>query len=247
MNTSSLPQFARELDGLSPPQMLAWAASRFSGRVALASSLGAEDQVLLDMAARQGLLAGDAPIELFTLDTGRLFPETLDLLAQSEAHYGVRFRVLYPDTAEVEAMVADAGINLFRRSSEDRHRCCAVRKVAPLRRALLGKQLWIVGLRSEQTENRSGIERISWDAANGLLKLCPLLDWTEADVNAHLDQQGVPRSPLHAKGFASIGCAPCTRAIAPGENARAGRWWWENDSQRECGLHLENGRLVRIR
>ncbi len=245
MNSSDVTQLARELDALSPPQMLDWAASRFAGRVALASSLGAEDQVLLDMAARQGLLAGDAPIELFTLDTGRLFPETLDLLAQSESHYGVRFRVFYPDTAEVEAMVADAGVNLFRRSPEDRHRCCAVRKVAPLRRALQAKELWIVGLRSEQTENRSSIERISWDSANGLFKLSPLLDWTEVDVNTHLDQHAVPRNTLHTKGFSSIGCAPCTRAIAPGEDARAGRWWWEKDSKRECGLHLENGRLVR--
>jgi phosphoadenosine phosphosulfate reductase len=240
-------QLKREIDGLSPPQMLSWAASRFAGQTALASSLGAEDQVLLDMAAREGLLSGKLPIDLFTLDTGRLFPETLDLLVESEAHYGVRFRVFYPDTAEVEAMVAEAGINLFRRSPEDRHRCCGVRKVAPLRRALQGKALWIVGLRRDQTENRADLEVLSWDEANGLLKLCPLLDWSDSDVRGYLDQHSVPRNPLHAQGFPSIGCAPCTRAVAPGESARAGRWWWEQESQRECGLHLVNGRLVRNR
>jgi len=225
--------------------MLTWAAAKFPRQAALASSLGAEDQVLLDMSVKGGLLTKDPKLDLFTLDTGRLFPETIDLLAQSELHYAVQFRVLYPDTAEVETMVASAGINLFRRSPEDRHRCCGVRKVAPLRRALQGKAIWIVGLRSDQTANRADLAPLVWDEANRLLKLSPLLQWSDAEVDAYLDEHQVPRNPLHAQGYPSIGCAPCTRAIVPGEDPRAGRWWWEQESQRECGLHLENGRLVR--
>jgi phosphoadenosine phosphosulfate reductase len=247
VNTQEIARLNRVLEVLSPSDMLAWAARRFQGQVTLASSLGAEDQVLFDMAAQVGLFSEPHPVELFTLDIGRLFPETLDLLADSETRYDVRFRVYYPEASQLEAMVADAGVNLFRRGVEERHRCCNVRKVQPLRRALAGKRLWIVGVRSEQTTNRSDIQRITWDASNGLLKLCPLIDWTLADVFAYLERNDVPRNPLHASGFPSIGCAPCTRAVAPGEAERAGRWWWEHESDKECGLHLVDGRLVRKR
>lgn len=245
MDSNSVSQLARSLEGLSTIQMIKWAATTFPGRVSLASSLGAEDQVLLDMAAEAGLLQSEQRIEVFTLDTGRLFPETLDLLAASEEHYSFRFRVFCPNTVDVESMVEDSGINLFRRSPEDRHRCCEVRKVEPLRRALQGKALWIVGLRRDQNQNRAELSPLVWDEQNELLKLSPLLDWTQGAINAYLDDRDVPRNPLHAKGYPSIGCAPCTRAVAPGEDPRAGRWWWEQESHRECGLHLVNGRLVR--
>lgn len=247
MDPKDVSALKSQLRGLELDELLSWAARTFPGRVALASSLGAEDQVLLDIAARGGLLAGEQPLELFTLDTGRLFPETLTLLAESEARYNTRFRVYYPNTPAVEAMVFDAGIDLFRRSVEERHRCCHVRKVEPLQRALANKDLWIVGLRNAQNTNRSGLEPISWDAANGLLKLCPLLDWSEAQVFGYLDEHSVPRNPLHTQGYPSIGCAPCTRAVAEGEDPRAGRWWWEQESHRECGLHFDQGRLVRSR
>jgi phosphoadenosine phosphosulfate reductase len=247
MNEEQVSALNRELSGLALPDILTWATCRFPGSVALASSLGAEDQVLLDCAARSGLLSGEQAMELFTIDTGRLFPQTLALLSESEAHYGVRFRVYFPDSAAVEGMVAESGIDLFRHGVEQRHRCCHVRKVMPLQRALAHKQLWIVGLRSDQNANRANYHPISWDDKNGLLKLCPLLKWSNEEVFAYLDEHRVPRNPLHAQNYPSIGCAPCTRAVAPGEDPRAGRWWWEQESHRECGLHLDNGRLVRSR
>jgi phosphoadenosine phosphosulfate reductase len=242
-----LAEYRRAISTLSAQDCLRWACTTFPNDVVLASSLGAEDQVLLDMAVQAELLSSKPKLDAFTLDTGRLFPETLELLTRTESHYGVRFRVYYPDTAEVEGMVADAGIDLFRRSVEDRHRCCDVRKVQPLRRALKGRKLWVVGLRQDQNENRSNLERLTWDEPNGLLKLCPLLEWRGDDVTQYLDEHRVPHNELHDKGYPSIGCAPCTRAVASGEDARSGRWWWEQETARECGLHVVNGRLVRKR
>jgi phosphoadenosine phosphosulfate reductase len=235
------------LAALALPEVLTWAATSFPGRAVLASSLGAEDQVLLDAAARSGLLIGVHPIEVFTIDTGRLFPETLALLIETEARYAIRLHVYTPPQPELERLVHENGIDCFRRSIELRHRCCHVRKVMPLLRALAGKQLWITGLRREQNANRASLELLTWDEANGLYKLCPLLDWPAERIVAYLDAQHVPRNPLHAQGYPSIGCAPCTRAVSPGEDPRAGRWWWEQESPRECGLHFENGRLVRPR
>jgi phosphoadenosine phosphosulfate reductase len=247
MDPTELIRLNHEIAALSPAETLAWAERTYAGQVVLGSSLGAEDQVLLDMAAQLGLLGAEPRIRPFTLDTGRLFPETLDLLARSEAHYGMRFRVYYPDTRELEVMVEAGGIELYRHSVEERHRCCGVRKVEPLKRALREQRLWIVGLRSEQNANRADLQRLTWDEGNGLLKLSPLIDWTLSDVFAYLERNQVPRNALHAKGFPSIGCAPCTRAIEAGEDERAGRWWWERESQKECGLHLVQGRLVRKR
>lgn len=245
MHDRLVESYAQKFCGLSLAATLERACRIFPTEVALASSLGPEDQVLLDCAARHGLLTGPKPLQVFTLDTGRLFPETLELLAETERHYGIRIRVYYPDTAELEQLVAEGGIDLFRRSPEARHRCCEVRKVRPLQRALLGKRLWIVGLRAEQNPYRASIPQLSWDEANGLLKLSPLLDWSETEVFSYLDEHRVPRNALHARGYPSIGCAPCTRAVEAGEDPRAGRWWWERDSHRECGLHFENGRVVR--
>jgi phosphoadenosine phosphosulfate reductase len=206
-----------------------------------ASSFGAEDMVLLDLVHRLG-----TDIEIFTLDTGRLHQETHDLIARAQQVYRLPVRILSPEAAELEPFVTQHGINAFYDSVELRKRCCAIRKLAPLRRALQGKALWITGLRREQSVTRTDVEVLAFDMANGLMKLNPLADWSEADVWAYVHRYDVPTSALHARGYPSIGCAPCTRAVKPGEDARAGRWWWEQPASRECGLHVdEQGRLAR--
>lgn len=208
---------------------------------AFATSFGAEDMVLLDLVDRLGV-----EVDAFTLDTGRLHEETYALMAAARERYRTRVRVLFPDAAKVEAFVAANGVNAFRDSVELRKQCCAIRKLEPLARALAGKQLWITGLRREQSPTRSEVAVLEHDAGNGLMKLNPLADWSAADVRAYVEAFSVPVNALHAQGFPSIGCAPCTRAIQPGEDERAGRWWWEQPLQKECGLHVNaEGRLVR--
>jgi phosphoadenosine phosphosulfate reductase len=210
--------------------------------VGIASSLSAEDQVLAEAAA--GL---DPRPVVFTLDTGRLFPETLDLVDATRERYGLAIEVLFPRAEDVEAMVAEHGVNLFYRSPELRKRCCRVRKVDVLERRLVTLSAWVTGLRREQSVTRSDLAVVEWDAANGLVKLNPLADWTGADVRARVQERGIPCNPLHDRGFPSIGCAPCTRAVAPGGDVRSGRWWWEAPEQKECGLHLRDGKLVRAK
>ncbi len=238
--TSKIEAWQRELSGQSPQTVLAWAARRFGERLCLASSLGMEDQVLTDMVCRTGL-----GLSIFTLDTGRLFQETYELLARTEERYGIRLRVMFPDAGEVERMVAERGINLFYHSVENRQLCCRVRKVLPLRRALAGMAAWVCGLRNEQSEKRAATKVVEWDDGNGLWRLNPLVDWTDEQLREYVKQYDVPISPLHARGFVSIGCACCTQAIRPGECFRAGRWWWEEDEHKECGLHWVDGKLVR--
>jgi phosphoadenosine phosphosulfate reductase len=227
-----LEQLQKEFAGLPAAEILALTARTFPGDVVFASSLGLEDQVITDMICRQNL-----DIQIFTLDTGRLFNESLDLLARTEAAYGIRIQVYFPDAAAVEKLVAERGINLFLESVENRRHCCGVRKVEPLRRALRGRAAWICGLRREQSPTRSGLEVIEDDQVNGLIKINPLLDWTEAQVREYAQDAQVPYNPLHDRGFASIGCACCTRAIPPGADPRSGRWWWESPEHKECGLH----------
>lgn len=176
-------------------------------------------------------------VGLFTLDTGRLFQDTYELIERTESRYGVKFRILFPHQSDVETMVARHGLNLFRQSVELRKECCRVRKVEPLRRALAGLDAWITGLRREQSLTRQTLEAVEWDAANGLVKINPLRDWSEAQVRDYIRARGVPYNPLHDQGFPTIGCACCTRAIRPGEDMRAGRWWWEAPEHKECGLH----------
>jgi phosphoadenosine phosphosulfate reductase len=222
----------RETGKLDAKGLLAWAAVRFAGRVALASSLGAEDQVLTDM-----LATVVPPIDIFTLDTGRLPQETHETIEATGRRYGRRIEVLVPDRDALEAMVCERGTNLFRRDVASRKLCCLVRKVQPLRRRLAGLDAWICGLRREQSVTRAGIERVEWDDGNGLVKINPLVDWTEPQVWDYIRAHGVPYNRLHDRGYPSIGCEPCTRAIEPGEDIRAGRWWWESPVHRECGLH----------
>ena len=207
-----------------------------------ASSFGAEDMVILDLIAKLEL-----DVEVFTLDTGRLHEETHALMALARQKYQRPIKVMYPDAAELESFVVNYGNNAFYDSVELRKRCCAIRKVAPLRRALEGKRLWITGLRRDQSVTRSDFAVLAHDSDNGLFKLSPLVDWSNDDVSEYLKRFEVPSNALHARGFPSIGCAPCTRAVKPGEDERSGRWWWEQAESRECGLHMDpQGRLVRL-
>ncbi len=200
---------------------------------AFSTSLGLEDMVLTD------LIVKHAPsISLFTLDTGRLHAQTLALLAETEARYKRRIAVLVPQTGALEHYIRLNGINGFYDSVSQRQDCCAVRKIEPLRRALTGKRAWVTGLRREQAASRAGLQEAAFDAEYQLIKFNPLLDWTLADVEAYIASHQVPVNPLHAQGYPSIGCAPCTRAIASGEDIRAGRWWWESADKKECGLHV---------
>jgi phosphoadenosine phosphosulfate reductase len=209
---------------------------------AFASSLGAEDMVLTD------LIYGDAlRIEILTLDTGRLHSETYALLAAIAARYGARPRVVFPRSDAVEGYVNNHGINGFYGSVESRKACCHIRKVEPLRRALSGKKAWITGLRRGQSAARQTVALQSFDAENGLPKFNPLVDWSHDDVWTYIRTHTVPYNELHDRGFPSIGCAPCTRPVSAGEDIRAGRWWWEQGTTQECGLHArKDGRLARV-
>jgi phosphoadenosine phosphosulfate reductase len=207
-------------------------AATVQGRIAFSTSLGLEDQAVLAAIAGAG-----AEVDVFTLDTGRHFPETLDTIEASEQRFGLRIRVVAPEAAEVEALVARDGINGFRLSVDARKACCDVRKVRPLRRALSGAAGWITGLRRGQSSGRQDVPFAAFNGEFGLLKLSPLADWSLERLESYVRDHEIPVNPLHARGFPSIGCQPCTRAIRPGEDIRAGRWWWENLDGKECGLH----------
>jgi phosphoadenosine phosphosulfate reductase len=208
-------------------------------RVVLASSLSIEDQVLTHMAC-----AVTAKPRVFTLDTGRLFPETYEAMERTMQRYGFRYEVLAPDTRELEEMVRTHGPNLFNRSVELRKMCCAVRKINPLRRVLSTADAWICGLRTDQSVTRQSIQEVEWDETFGLCKINPLVDWTEQQVWEYIRRNKIPYNVLHDRGFSSIGCAPCTRAVKPGDSLRAGRWWWENPEHKECGLHIRDGKVI---
>lgn len=222
-----------KLDSLSPSDGLALLSDLFPGKVVFSTSLGQEDQVITKLIAENLL-----DIHIFSLDTGRLFPETLDLIARTESKYKKRIEVLYPERTSVEKLVADIGINGFYDSVENRKSCCFVRKVEPLKRALAGNSVWVTGLRAEQSPNRADMKKIEWDEANQIIKFNPILDWNYDQLIAYINENKIPYNPLHDKGYISIGCAPCTRAISEGEDPRAGRWWWE-ESKKECGLHIK--------
>jgi phosphoadenosine phosphosulfate reductase len=210
---------------------------RIEGRIVFSTSLQLEDQAILHAIAESG-----AEIDIFTLDTGRLFPEVLETVELSELRYGVRIRLVTPEASEVEQLVARDGVFGFRHSVENRKACCEIRKVRPLNRELKGAQGWISGLRREHSEERANVPLAAWDDARALVKVNPVADWTTADLTAYIAANNIPVNPLHARGFVSIGCAPCTRAVQPGENPRAGRWWWEHEEKKECGLHMNPNR-----
>ena len=203
------------------------------GSVCYANSLGSESMVLMD------LISEAAPeIEMFTIDTGRLFPETYELIARLQNRYGRDvLRIYYPETSRVESWVGENGIDGFREGLEQRRTCCSVRKVEPFRRAIFGRNAWVTGIRRGQSASRALAAPVEWDAQYGLHKISPLLDWSEAEIWDYIRKKRLPYNTLHDSGFPSIGCAPCTRAVAPGEDLRSGRWWWERVDHRECGLH----------
>jgi len=233
MDMQSLANTYNEIfASLSPQAILQFILQKHPNKVVFSTSLGAEDQVITAM-----LMQIDKNARIFTLDTGRLFPETYELIEKTEARYDMRIQLYFPDTQSVERMVSEKGINLFYYSVENRKLCCGIRKIEPLKRALAGNEIWITGLRKQQSPTRTDMNVAEYDTANNILKINPLLHWSEAMVWDYIHQNNVPFHALHSKGFPSIGCKPCTRAIEPGEDIRAGRWWWENPETKECGLH----------
>jgi phosphoadenosine phosphosulfate reductase len=220
--------------GKTPQQIIQLFLEKFGDKIAFSSSLGAEDQVITDMISKI-----DKSAKIFTLDTGRVFPETYDLIDRTSRRYQMPIQIYFPDAKQVEEMVNEKGINLFFESIENRKLCCHIRKIEPLKRAFKGLDVWICGLRRDQSVTRSDVQVVEWDEANGLIKLNPIVDWTEKQVWDYIKENKVPYNRLHDQGFPSVGCQPCTRAITEGEDTRAGRWWWENPETKECGLHAK--------
>ena len=227
-----LKTLEKELLSRSLPERIQFISSYFAGeRLVFSTSFGQEDQAIT-----QAIASTKSPIEIFTLDTGRQFQESYELMDLTIKKYGISLQTFFPNTLAVESLVAEKGFNSFYTSVENRKECCFVRKMEPLNRALQGAKVWITGLRAEQSENRADMPIIEWDENRQFWKINPLIDWTFSQLENYLQEHKIPQNPLHKKGFISIGCAPCTRAISEGEHPRAGRWWWEN-SQKECGLH----------
>ena len=227
-----LKTLEKELLSRSLPERIQFISSYFAGeRLVFSTSFGQEDQAIT-----QAIASTKSPIEIFTLDPGRQFQESYELMDLTIKKYGISLQTFFPNTSAVESLVAEKGFNSFYTSVENRKECCFVRKMEPLNRALQGAKVWITGLRAEQSENRADMPIIEWDENRQFWKINPLIDWTFSQLENYLQEHKIPQNPLHKKGFISIGCAPCTRAISEGEHPRAGRWWWEN-SQKECGLH----------
>jgi phosphoadenosine phosphosulfate reductase len=231
---SEIDDAAARLVGATPQAALGWALERFRGRIAVASSFSIEDCVVIDLCH-----AIDPAVRVFALDTGRLPEETYQTADRVREKYHLQIEWFFPDRARVEALERGKGLYSFMESLENRHECCDIRKVEPLGRALADLDGWITGLRREQSVTRTDAGEVELDAGHGgMAKLNPIIAWTEAQLYAYADARRVPIHPLHKKGYPSIGCAPCTRAIRPGEHPRAGRWWWENPESKECGLHV---------
>jgi phosphoadenosine phosphosulfate reductase len=228
-----LPELSAQLESLEAAEGLRLISEYFPGEVVFSTSLGQEDQVITEMIA-----TGQLDISIFTLETGRLFAQTKDLLAETERRYNIRIRKYYPDNGTVEKMVSEIGLNGFYESVENRRYCCHVRKVLPLQVALSEAAVWITGLRAGQSANRGTISQLEWDEANKVIKYNPIIDWSYEQMLSYIKERQIPYNPLHDVGFVSIGCEPCTRAIMPDEEPRAGRWWWES-SHKECGLHIK--------
>lgn len=220
--------------GKTEAEALAVLADLFPGEVVFSTSLGYEDQVITDLIYRNNI-----PVKVFTLDTGRLFNETYLTLQKTNNRYDTKIQVYYPQTAAVEQLVSEKGPLSFYDSLESRKECCFIRKVEPLNRALKGAKIWVTGIRAEQSGNRQDMPQLEWDEAHQLFKFHPILHWSFEQVKEYVKVNNVPYNPLHDRGFVSIGCAPCTRAIREGEDFRAGRWWWEDESKKECGLHAK--------
>ena len=237
LEPSQVEKFANEFEKKSAQEVLMWALNYFEcSKIALASSFGVEDVVIIDIMTK----IDPKKVKVFTLDTGRLNQETYDVMDTIRERYGVPIEIYFPDSNEVEEMVRAKGINLMYKSIEDRKLCCEIRKVYPLNRALSTLDAWITGLRRDQATTRASIKKIEIDSAHkGIVKINPLADWASNKVWDYIHKNNVPYNKLHDRGYPSIGCEPCTRAVMTGEDPRAGRWWWENAAAKECGLHFD--------
>lgn len=218
---------------LPPEEALKTLADIYPGKIVFSTSFGYEDQVLTHL-----IFSNNIPVEVFTLDTGRLFAETYSVWNSTLDRYKQPIKAYYPNATSIEKLISEKGPNSFYESVENRKECCFIRKVEPLQRALKGKSVWVTGIRAEQSANRKNMPPVEWDATNQIIKFHPLLHWTFDEVQDFVIKNNIPYNPLQRKGFVSIGCAPCTRAIKPGEDLRAGRWWWEDNDKKECGLHI---------
>jgi len=232
MNKQLIDELNARFQDASPQEVLKYFLNDYDGKIALASSLGAEDQVLTDI-----IVSVKKDARIFTLDTGRLFPETYNLIDDTNKRYDIKIEVFFPKSEKIQEMVNEHGINLFYESIESRKLCCNLRKLEPLKRAFSGLDVWICGLRKEQSVTRVNMKLVEWDEGNQMMKINPLINWTEEQLWDYVKANDVPYNPLHETGFPSIGCQPCTRAIKAGEDVRAGRWWWEHPDLKECGLH----------
>ena len=232
MNTE-IANLLTTIETLSETEILALITEKYPGEVVFSTSFGMEDQVITDF-----ILKNSFDVKIFTLDTGRLFYETYTTWEQTNEYYHTKITPYYPEAQAIEEYVQNNGINAFYNSVALRQTCCHIRKVEPLRRALAGNKIWITGLRAEQSPHRQQMPMVEWDESNQIIKVHLLLHWKTQEVLSFLRNHGIPYNPLHDKGYPSIGCAPCTRAVREGEDFRAGRWWWENKTNKECGLHL---------
>jgi phosphoadenosine phosphosulfate reductase len=231
-----IKEYNRILKSSAAEEIITFFAKEFPGKICFSSSLGLEDQVITHLIVSSG-----PGIPIFTLDTGRMFQETYSLIDRTRERYKIDIKVYFPDSDDIEAMVAHYGMNLFYESVENRILCCRLRKIEPAKRALNGMSAWLCGLRRSQSVTRQEKNTAEWDEENGLIKINPLINWELDDVWDYIKKNDVPYNPLHDKGFPSIGCFPCTRAVKPGEDIRSGRWWWEDTDKKECGLHSNNG------
>ncbi len=236
-NEIMVSELVHQIDGLNLPEAFRLLAARFPQQTCFSTSFSYEDQLITDLLVESG-----APVRIFTLDTGRLFPETYSVWSSTRQHYGLEITPYYPDQAALQQWVGSHGPNAFYESVALRQACCAIRKVEPLQRALRGMALWMTGLRAEHSPGRGELPILEWDARHQLIKYHPLLHYSTDQVLEEIRRRKVPYNPLHDRGFVSIGCAPCTRAIREGEDFRAGRWWWEDASKKECGLHEHSGK-----
>ena len=237
MEEEILEEFKRKIKDLNAQNIIKFSLNYFGeGNIALASSMGAEDQVLTDM-----ILKHNSNALIFTIDTGRLHQETYDVIDRTRKKYGVKIQVLFPETSDIERMVNKHGENLFYKSVDLRRECCNVRKVMPLKRRLSALKAWICGVRRSQSITRNNIMCVEWDYKFKLFKINPIFNWKEEEVREYIRKNNIPCNALHGQGYPSIGCAPCTRAVKPGEDIRSGRWWWESPEYKECGLHINKG------
>ncbi|TAE00006.1 MAG: phosphoadenylyl-sulfate reductase [Bacteroidetes bacterium] len=228
----SIQSLWAELRGKTEVESLRYLAEKFAGKIVFSTSFGLEDQIITHL-----IYSNKIPIQIFSLETGRLFKETLALWQETEIVYSQKIKTYFPDIQAVDELVAKKGMYSFYESVENRKECCHIRKVVPLQIALKGQQCWITGIRSEQSSNRTDMQNTEWDSANEIIKFHPIFDWSWEKCRKFVQENLIPYNLMHDKGFPSIGCEPCTKAIKEGEDFRAGRWWWEQASQKECGLH----------